>query len=852
MNLKLVFRRVVLVVVFNYVYFSSIAQHTVVSGVIRDALTNLPVQFTGVYFKGGNGVNTDSLGRYHIQTDKSFNQIIVSHIGYKSTIKNIVIGKVQTLDIELERDASKLTDVTVSSKNRDRYRNKNNPAVELIKKVIENKSKNKNENYDFTEYEQYEKLQIALSNVSDKVTNNKLLKKYHFIFENRDTTKMDGRVLLPVYMEETLSKNYYRKNPFKNKNIISAQKRVDFGEYIDNAGVKAYLDRLYADIDIYDDNIPLFTNQFLSPIASISPNFYFFYIRDTITDESGQQLVKLYFTPRNTNDLLFRGTMYITLDGNYAVAKLNMFISKNVNINWVRDMHIVLDFEKNPDGRYHLSKSDVIADASITKNKDGGFFGGRTVVFKNFKINSPQPDSLYDGPSQVILGTAENKPDSFWVSNRLDTLTTAESKVYKNMDSLKGMRSFRNTMNVASFLLSGYKTAGPKFEFGPFNAFYSFNPVEGFRLRFGGRTTPKLSSRLYLETYGAYGFKDKQWKYFGSVAYSLNNKSIYKYPLNYIKASIQRETKIPGQELQFVQEDNFLLSFKRGNNDKWLYNNYYRLDYVHEFNNHLSYNLGFKYWRQQPAGAITYIKEVNNVPVNVEKVITSEVSFQMRWAPHEQFYQGKVYRIPIINKYPILTLNYIAGIKGLFNGQYNYQHVNLRMEKRFYMSVLGYSDVVLEGSYIFGQIPYPLMNIHRANQTYAYQLESYNLMNFLEFVSDHYTAIDIDHHFMGLLFNRIPLFKKLKWREVASFKAIFGGVRSENDPTKNPSLFKYPTDVNGVPVTYNLNKQPYIEGSVGIGNIFRFFRVDLVKRFSYLDHPLVSPLGVRVRFKFDF
>lgn len=824
---------------------------TVIQGVVKDVVSKQPLQYVSVVFKGGRGTVTDSLGQYTLRSSGTISTIQVSYVGYKTILKTITPGITQTIDFELETDPKAISNVTVSTNKRAPYRNKGNPAVELIRRVIENKPINRVEHYDYVQYDQYEKILVSISNPSQKLTNSKLLRRYQFMFDNKDTTTLQGKTLLPVYLEETTSKKYFRRKPEKTKTIVTGEKHVNYGEYIDNKGISSYLNRLYMDVDIYDNDIPLFTYQFLSPIADLGPTFYMYYIRDTITDASGMKLIKLYFTPRNTNDLLFRGNMYITLDGNYSVQKINMFISKNVNLNWVRELHIDLDFEKGPDSRYHLIKSNVMADASVTKNSGTGFFGERTVSLKNFTINQPQPDSIYAGDATVKLKNAETRTDTFWTANRHDTLTNIQAKVYSNIDSLEKMPSFRRTVAIAMFLFSGYTSVGPNFEVGPAAAFYSFNPVEGFKLRFGGRTTPKFNKRLYFETYGAYGFKDEKWKGFLSTTYSLNNKSIYTYPLNFLRASFQYDTKIPGQELQFVSEDNFLLSFKRGTNDKWLYNRNIKLEYVHEFGNHTSYTLGFKNWQQTPAGSIVYSKFQNGSTVNVDRLTTSELSAEFRWAPNEQFYQGKVYRIPIINKYPIITLRFIAGIKGLMNGEYNYQNLNFRVEKRAYMSQLGYNDIVLEGGYIFGKLPYPLMTVHRANQTYAYQLNSYNLMNFQEFVSDHFIALNLDHHFNGLFFNRVPLLKKLKLREVVSAKILYGGVRDENNPYKDPSMIQYPT-VAGMPATYALNKTPYIEGSVGVANIFKLFRVDLVKRFNYLDHPGVSSLGVRARFKFEF
>jgi hypothetical protein len=273
---------------------------------------------------------------------------------------------------------------------------------------------------------------------------------------------------------------------------------------------------------------------------------------------------------------------------------------------------------------------------------------------------------------------------------------------------------------------------------------------------------------------------------------------------------------------------------------------------VREFGKDFAYTFGFKNWKQTPAGVISYLKLNGANLVNVPDLTTSELSAEFTWSPHRQFYQGKRFRIPIINKYPIIKLRYISGIKGLLNGEYNYHNLNLTVNKRFMLSQLGYADTKLEGGYIFGKLPYPLMTVHRANQTYSYQLDSYNLMNFLEFVSDQYAALTFDQHFNGFFLNKIPLLKKLKWREVASAKILYGGVRTENNPDFNSSTIKFPVDKAGLPTTYILNETPYIEVSAGVSNIFKLLRVDFVKRLTYLDHPGVTEWGIRTRVKFDF
>ena len=811
--------------------------------------------YVTVSFNGTTqGVSTNTQGQYSLNNNNGYKQIKVSFIGYKTIVRDIDPTKDQVINIALVEDNHKLNEVVVRSAKKKKYTNKNNPAVELIRQVIAHKKQNQLESYDYAEYRQYERMHFSLSNLSEKFKNKRIFKNYQFLFREQDSTAIGGKTLLPLYLEEKLSENYYRKAPFAKKQVIEANKQVKYDEnFVDNQGLTAYFNRMYQDINIYDNNVSLLSNQLLSPIANSSPDFYKFFITDTLKDQS-PKLIELSFTPRNTNGLLFEGRMYVTMDGNYAVQNAFLTVNKNINLNFVRQMQAELSYEKNNDGRYHLSQSDLKIEFGINKNKGGGIFGERLVTINNFEINKPRGKETYDGPAQVFVKNSDAKDDQYWMMSRPDTLDKASADIYKNIDSLQTIPSFKRTMDIATLVLAGYKSFG-KFELGPANTFYSFNPVEGFRGRIGGRTTPNLSKRYYFETYGAYGTRDEKFKYFVSSTYSLNNKSIYSFPQNYIRASFQHDTKIPGQELQFVQESNFLLSFKRGNNDTWLYNDILRFDYVHEFENHLSYQLGFKKWNQSPAGSLQFQNLLPNGNLNnVNLLHTTELSAQLRWALHEKFYQGKLYRTPIPDKYPIFTLNYVQGVKGLLGGDYNYQNVIGNISKRFYLSQLGFTDVSTEGGYLFGKVPFPLLDIHHANQTYAFQLQSYNLMNFQEFVSDHYASVFIDHNFNGFIFNRVPLLKRLKLREIIDVKALWGGVRSENNPANDPSLLRFPgtTGLGSSTPTYALSSKPYVEGSVGVGNIFKLLRVDLVKRFTYLENPGAPEWGIRAFVKFDF
>jgi hypothetical protein len=793
-----------------------------------------------------NGGVTNASGRFRINIDHNARELTFSTTGYHPMTVSLSDEPEQKLAISLSKAYTELKDVIVKAKRR--YRNKNNPAVELIRQVIANKSKNGPAAVPYLSYREYEKTRILTDKVWDKITKNKLLGKYRFFTDNLDTSIVPGKTLISIYMQEVLSDNFFRKHPEKKKQVILGLKSVDYGEYIDMNGISAGLSRLYEDINIYDNNISVFTTQFLSPVANLAPDFYMYYIRDTIVEE-GVRLVQLYFTPRNPEDLLFKGNLYITLDGNYAIKRVELGISKLANLNWARDLRITQDFEKGPGEHYHLSMSDMAAWYRLTP-KTPGLYGERTVWISQMTDTS-LPDSRLAGLETDSVAEASHQPEPFWSLSRPVPLSSPEEMTYTNTEKLVKMRSYKRMMDWITVYNAGYKSAG-LFDIGPVGRFYTFNPVEGSRLRFGGRSNTKLSNTFFTSDYIAYGFRDKRWKYSLTQTISLNHKSIYTYPFHYIQASFLHDTRNPGQEDVFSEGNTFLSSFARGYNSSLLYNDILRLSYVRELRNHLSYTFSTKYWKQEPGGTLVYAKETSPGQFDsVRRITTGEISGSLRWAPHEQFFQNKVSRTDIINKYPIITLQYAQGIPGLYGGQYGYGALHLNLYKRFYVSPLGYSDIIADAGYLGGTLPFPLLVIHPSNQSYFYSGISYNLMNTEEFVSDHYASLIIDHYFNGFFLNKIPLLKKLRLREVVTAKILYGGLRSENNPATNPQAMLFPT-IDGSTSTFVLNGQPYVEAGVGIDNIFSFMRVDLIKRFTYLDHPNISTIGLRFSSNFHF
>jgi hypothetical protein len=825
--------------------YSQVSDSTVIKGYVFDAKTGAPLQGVAALLEGTTvGAVTDKDGKYKIVTNVPAKKINYSFIGYKTESRNLNKGISQTINVVLVLSAISIKTVTVRPEKKG-YSNKNNPAVELIEKVIGKKDMNNPKRFKYLKYEEYEKIQYAASNISEKYKDPS--GKLRSIFNNIDTTKRLDDNILPVFIKESRSDHYFRRDPEKSKEILRAEKTTNLDEYLDNKGISSNLDYLYHNINIYDNEILFLTNVFVSPIANNAPVFYRYYIVDTLSLDS-VKCIKLFFEPRNKADFLFHGHLYIKMDSSYAVIKIDMGLNKNINIDWVKGISITQDFDQFGQKTWLLSKDEILIDFGVMKNAFD-LYGQRTIYYRNYS-NEPIDEKTFEGPEKIEELKPASDSSGYWESNRFVPLTEPEKEIFTTIDSIKKIPAFRSKMKLLMLFTTGFLNLG-KFEAGPAESFYSYNPVEGLRFRFGGRTTTGLSKKITFDSYIAYGNADKLFKYSAGVTYSLTPHSIYQFPVKSIRLNYQNDTRFPGQELQFTQGDNVFLSFKRGPEDKIFLNKTVKVEYLNEFENHFSYMLGYAFTRRSTEGNLHFNRNDSVLSTGeIPSIRISELNLNLRYAPNESFYQGKEYRFPFPGKYPVIQLNIAGGLKSLGN-DFNYLRLQLGISRRYYFSILGYSDISIEAGKIFGKIPYPLLFIHNANQTYSYQSNYYNLMNFLEFVSDQYVSLNIDHSFNGFFLNKIPLLKKLKLREVVTCKLLYGSLSRINNPDFQNDLFIFPSDNNGVLLTNSFGKEPYIEAGVGVSNILKIFRIDLIKRFNYLNHPNVSDLGLRIQFRFD-
>lgn len=821
---------------------------TLVKGQVTDADSKQPVPYAGIGVPGTPlGVRSDENGYYEIKSQTAFTQLRFTALGYRSQTIPVKTGKNQTLDIALAPENAQIKEITVKS---GKYRNKNNPAVELIKLVVENRDKNRVENLKTFKEEQYEKVLLGLSNLPDKVKEKKVLKGMRFLLDNADTSKLDGLAVVPVFLQENVQDLLLRSDPKRRKILIKGNQQVKFPGYLEQEGINKALRYLNQDVDLYDNYVVLLTDHFLSPISNLAPMFYRYYPMDTL-EESGSKIVRLAFYPRNKTDMLLQGDLYIALDSTYPVVRATFTVNPEINLNWVKTLELQQDFQRLPSGKWVLAYEDYRMDFGVTR-KGAGLFGQRLVSHREPQINPELPDTLFrDNFAEIeYLPGAERSDSTYWASARHIALNGAEAATYGNMDSLQHTKLFKNTAKALLIATIGYVNTGPNFEIGPINTFYAFNTVEGTRLRFGGRTSSSLSKRFNVDAYSAYGFKDQRWKFGGTGTFALKGTAYNQFPFNLFRVQYQQDIRIPGQELAQAQTNNLFTSFVRGVNDKFLYFNQFKLEHEREFKNHFSYTIGYDHQVQRPAGALHFDPVDAGQPAD-DPVTTSKLYLQLRYAPNEQFFQTATYRQTINVDY-VATLRYARGIDGFYGGEYNFQELRASFYKFSNLPPIGYNYLFFEAGAVLGKVPYPLLTIHRANQTYVYQLYSYNLMNFMEFISDRYIAMNMDHNFYGFFLNKIPLVRKLKLREMASVKVLYGAVTPTNIPTEGSGLYRFPSYPDGSPISYTLEAKPYVEASIGISNIFKVLRIDLVRRFTYLDHPGAAKFGIRGQVQFLF
>ena len=825
-----------------------------IQGVVTDSLTNEPIPYLSVFYEGkGVGSITDNDGNYKVETRKGWNKLTFSAVGYVTKVVNIIPGVTKNLNVRMRPDDIMLDEVVVKPK-REKYSRKNNPAVELMKKVIAHKKNNKLSENDYYQYNKYQKITMSLNDVTPEMLEKGMYKKMPFLKDQIELCEETNKFILPISVDETASQKIYRKHPKSEKTIIKGMSSTGGNELFATGDMlSTVLKDVFTDVNIYDNDIRLLQYPFISPISSSDAiSFYKFYIMDT-TFVDKDKCFHLTFVPNNSQDFGFTGHLYVLADSSYTVKKCTMNLPKKSGVNFVDNMDIIQEFEQLPNGEWVLKTDDMIVEMTLMKIMQG-FQIRRTTRYSDYAFDELPQQLFKRKGAEIKEADAMMRGDDFWNQYRPVPLTQTESSMDMLVKRLEQMPGFKYVIFVLkafieNFVETGTKEHPSKVDIGPVNTMISNNYIDGLRLRMSAQTTANLNPHLFFKGYYAYGFKDHRSKYMGEVEYSFNKKEYLprEFPKNSITFSYQYDVMSPTDKFLKTDKDNVFVSFKTSTVDQMSYVRNIALKYENETQFGLKTTVEVKHSTDEPTGGLAYITNDDQKTL-VPEIQTMEASLAFRYAPGETFVNTKQRRIPVSFDAPVFTLSHTAGFKGVLGGEYNYNLTEIGLYKRFWFSSWGKIDMFVKGGAQWNKVPFPLLIMPAANLSYILQRETFNLINNMEFLNDRYASLDVSWDLNGKIFNRIPLLKKLKWREAIGFKMLYGHLTDKNNPMKHPGdseLFLFPTR-DGRPTSFVMDpKTPYMECSVGIHNIFKILHIDYVRRLNYLDHPDANKWGVR-------
>ncbi|MFC2112934.1 DUF5686 family protein [Bacteroidota bacterium] len=791
------------------------AQKTIVHGVVLDE-NDEPMSFVNVAFIHSTvGTITDINGTYFIETLHPTDSLVASSMGYGRQTCLVKKYQEQKIDFRLAEITHEIEEITIKPGE--------NPAFRILRNIYARKKINNPDRFESYQCKSYNKLRLDLNNIEDEFKERLLVRQFDFVFEHMDSSEMFGKNYLPILMLESVTQYYYQKSPAVDKEVIEAF-RIS-GDL--NSTVSQFSGKMYQRLNVYDNFISLFEPGFISPIADFGKFYYKYHLEDSAMID-GSWCYQIAFQPRRKMERTFYGYFWVA-DTSWAIKKVQLRVSSDVNINYMNDLVAINEYQMINDSVWFLKSEEILIDFNLS-DKSYGFFGRKFSSYEDIKFDQPVPDKIRkELTNTIVLEDSLERNELYWESMRPDGLSLEEEMIYQMVDSVKNVPIFKTIYGIGELLLDYYYVIGPV-EIGPYYTFYSYNPIEGHRFRLGGRTSPNFSTKLRLGGHVAYGTKDNSWKYGVLGEYMFDNN-----PRIRGGASYYHDMRQLGKSDNAFLDDNILATLLRRRPNYKLtlvnqYNMFYEREWFHGFSNTLTFTHQVIY----PTQYVPFEVIEANGTSPLGSLISSEFNLNFHFAYNEKFLLGKFERQSLGSIYPMMDLDLSWGPKGMFGSQYEYYKVKARVYDKVETDPVGYLKYWVTAGKIFGELPYPLLELHEGNETYAHDVYAFNMMNYYEFVSDEWVSLTAEHHFQGFFLNRIPLVRWLEFREVVGGKFLMGRLRDAN---KNVMVF---------PPELTYLGEPYMEGSIGIENILKLIRVDATWRFSYKDHPGIQKFGFRI------
>ena len=841
--------------------FSLAIDAQTIRGVVVDEETGDSIPHPGLQYKKGKVVVSGGSDGSFSMPRLNDEYLTVSAVGYKTL--QILIGPntPARMRITLKPDTKRLKEVTVRGK-KGKYSRKNNPAVELMKRVIAAKKRNDLENHDYYRYDKYQKLTLAVNDITPAEVEKEKGKNRQWLVNQIEFCPYNNKLILPLSVDETVTQHIYRKDPKKEKTIVLGQRATGVNDLIQTGEMlNTVLKDVFTDVDLYDDQIRLLQYPFTSPIGKDAIAFYRFYIVDTVYVDR-DECYHLEFTPNNQQDFGFRGELWVLTDSTLHVKKCRLSLPRKSDVNFTDNLSVTQEFTKLPNGEWVLTTDDMYVEMSVVD------FLTKAVVIRTTRMTDyafdPIPDKAFKGKAKVKYDPSSRmRGDDFWADNRTVELTGSERGMGTFIDNLTKTKGFKYLLFGMKVLIENYVETGGKthpslVDIGPINTMVSTNFIDGMRTRLSAQTTANLNPHLFVSGYYARGWDSRKNYYKGQVTYSFNKKEYmpWEFPKRTLTFTSTYDVCSPSDKFMPTDKDNVFTSFKWTDVDKMMFYNRQELAFEYEKDWGFKTTVKLKTEENEACGKLyfTPLSLYDAEPPAIEhgKIRTTEASIELRYAPGETYVNTKQRRLKINYDPPVFTLSHTVGVKGVLGGDYNYNFTEASVYKRFWLNSWGKLDVTLKGGIQWNKVPFPLLIMPAANLSYIVEDETFNMINNMEFLNDRYASLDVSWDLNGKIFNRIPLIKKLKWREWLGVKVLWGTLTDKNNPTLaanagDPLLMQFPEG------SYVMDPhRPYIELIAGIHNIFKIFHVQFVHRLNYNGLPTAKKNGVRLMMRFTF
>ncbi len=842
---------------------------SMLTGIVTDAATGDTIYYPSVSYKGHHiAVSGTAKGEYSIVRKEGL-VLTFSAVGYAPVQVVVKSSTPKTLNIKLKSDTRQLAEVVVRQK-RGKYSRKDNPAVELMRRVIAAKKRTRLENHDFFQYTKYQKITLALNDITPTQIDSGFIGKRRWMLDQVEHCPYNNKLILPVSVDETVTQHLYRKQPKTERDIIKGQSNAGINQLIQTGDIMdIMLKDVFTDVNIYDNDVRLLRHHFTSPIGNSAISFYRYYIEDTVY--VGKHLCyHLQFTPNNGQDIGFRGELYIVADSTLHVKRCNLTLPIQSGVNFVQNLQVRQEFAQLENGEWALSEDDMIAEIGVS-----GLLQ-KAIVIRTTRLNNYAFDEL---PAKLFKGSGREKreadammrDEAFWKKYRAVELSKSESSMDEFVHRVEQMKGFKYIIFglkalIENFVETGGKDHPSKVDIGPVNTMFTRNFIDGFRTRISAQTTANLSRHWFLAGYMARGWGSKKNYYSGEITYSFNRKEYLprEFPKRTVSFKSTYDIMSPSDKFLRTDKDNVFTALKWAKVDAMMFYNRQQLTLEREEEWGMKTTLSLRTEENEAAGSLFFEKLSNFFPpiifpntdvsslLHNGKIRTTELRFELEIAPGRTFINTKQRRIAINLEAPVITLSHAVGLNGVLGGQYRYNFSEVGLFKRFWLRSWGKFDVQLRAGAQWDKVPFPLLIMPAANLSYIVQKGSFNLINNMEFLNDRYASVDLAWDMNGKIFNRIPLLKKLKWREYIGFKGLWGSLTDKN----NPFLFQNMGDATLMYFpegSHVMNpKRPYMELILGVHNIFKLFHVQYVRRLNYNELPTAQKQGVRLMMRMSF